>query len=229
MIMNKKMFLSIFMLTLFLSGATSVGAISTSTQKIIEIRQQIQDEKQKVMENRAGLKAQIASTTENITENRKEVRDARIELKNAIEIKIGKKLEQRKIQIANVFEKIIQNLKDLIVRIESRMLKMTTNNINASSSVSLLDIAKIKVTLADTELTNLENLLTQDIPAVASSTKKSERKTILQQIKTQSEKTKTAIKTAHKAIIDVIVSLKPGLLKEKDATSTLQTASTTNN
>ncbi|MFH1607412.1 MAG: hypothetical protein ABIC91_08750 [Nanoarchaeota archaeon] len=227
--MNKKMFLSIFMLTLFLSGATSVGAISTSTQKIIEIRQQIQDEKQKVMENRAGLKAQIASTTENITENRKEVRDARIELKNAIEIKIGKKLEQRKIQIANVFEKIIQNLKDLIVRIESRMLKMTTNNINVSSSVSLLDIAKIKVTLADTELTNLENLLTQDIPAVASSTKKSERKTILQQIKTQSEKTKTAIKTAHKAIIDVIVSLKPGLLKEKDATSTLQTASTTNN
>jgi hypothetical protein len=104
---------------------------------------------------------------------------------------------------------------------------MALNNINVSSSTALLDIAKTKVTLAETELTNLENLLAQDIPVTGTSTSKNaERKAILKQINTQSEKTKTAIKAAHKSIVDVIVSLKPGQLKEKKATSTLETNQT---
>jgi hypothetical protein len=55
----------------------------------------------------------------------------------------------------------------------------------------------------------------------------SQRATILKSIKTQSEKTKTAIKVARKAIIDTVNSLKHGLQKTKNSTSTESTS--TNN
>ena len=65
---------------------------------------------------------------------------------NKVEIKINKKLDEQKLKVVNVFEKSIQNLKDSIVRIESRISKMESENTNISPSKSLLDKAKIKLT-----------------------------------------------------------------------------------
>lgn len=207
-------------MTILFSGTACAEGTST-VNKIGALKQKIADVKQAVAEEKDKIKAQIASTTANI-------KNIRQELKTAIEIRIGKRLDVQKLKITNVFESAIQNLKDLNARIESRIAKIEASGIDVSSSKNLLDIAKTKVTLADTELTNLANLLAQDIPAVSTSTEiKAERKTMLQSIKTQSEKTKAAIKTARASIIDVINSMKKGMLKEKNSTSTVQTASTT--
>lgn len=214
---------SVFVLTLLLSGTAHAEATSTSTNRISEIKQKITDIKEKAVEDRVKIKAEISSTTTII-------KNAKQELKSVIEMKIGKKLDAQRTKIANVFENSIQNLKDLITRIESRMSKMTLENINISASVSLLNTAGAKLTLAETELTNLENLLTTDLPTVSTSSSKNNiRKTVLRNINLQSEKTKSAIKTAHKSIIEVVASLKKGLMKEKKATSTSDTSSTTNN
>lgn len=217
-----KLLISLFILTILLSGVAN-AEISTTSTKIDVLKQKVEEARQTILNEKARIKAEVASTTNNI-------KNIREELKNAVEIRIGKKLDEKKLQVANVFEKTIENLKSLITRVESRILKMEGNNLDISASKTLLETSKTKLALAETELANLENILSQNIPSVSTSTiKNSERKAILQNIKNQSEKTKTAIKTAHKSIVDVVESLKAGLLKEKKSTTTPVSASSTNN
>jgi exonuclease VII small subunit len=216
----KKILLSSIVLTVLLSGIASAQTASTAVSRINEIKQTITNIKQKAAEEKAQIKAQIASTTADI-------KNAKQELKDAIEIKIGKKLDAQKIKIANEFENTIKQLQSLVTRIESRIAKMDASGINTTTAKALLETAKTKITLANTEVTNLENVLAQQIPASTSTSSISQRVIILKSIKTQSEKTKAAIKVARKAVIDVVNSLKPGLQKTKNSTSTESTS--TNN
>lgn len=218
----KKYLLSSIILTVLLSGIASAEIAATGANRVNEIKQKITDIKQKAAEEKAVIKARMASTTADI-------KNLRNDLKDAIEIKIGKKLDAQKIKIANEFEMAIKNLNNLIAKTESRISKMQTNNIDVSAAKILLETAKTKVALAQTEVTNLENLLTQNIPAATSTSQIGARKTALQSIRTQSDKTKTAIKTTQKAIIDVINSLKPGLNKQHKSTSTSENNSTSTN
>lgn len=218
----RKTFLSCFVtfLAIFLSGIAHAEISSGGINKINELKQKIVDIKQKNIENKTKLKATISSTTE--------IKEVEQKLKNNIEIKIGKELDEQKIKIADVFEKAIQNLKDLTARIDSRISKMESENIDTLSSKLLFETAKVKLTAAETELTNLENILAEDLSAASTSTPKNNtRKIILKNIKSQSEKTKSSIKAAHKSIINVVTSLKKGLMKKINSTSTIQTTSTT--
>jgi len=224
----KKYFLYSIVIIICLTKITSAEVASNKTNDIVDIKQTITNIKQQATEEKNKIKAELASTTA-------EIKKVTQELKNEIEIKIGKKLDDQKIKIADVFEKTILNLKDLIARTESRISKMELDNIDVSSIRTLLETAKTKVSLAETELTNLENLLAQDIPTVSTSTiKNKERNVVLKNIKLQSEKTKSAIKAGHESIINVINSLKVGLMKKENSTSSPEknitdTENTTNN
>ncbi len=215
--MNKKrLFSTIFILSLLLSGTALAQENATRTLKINEL-------KEKVQEKRLEAKERLASTTEKL---KKAKEDSRKEA----ELRIGKKLDERKTKIANAFEKAIENLKDLADRVESRILKMESENINTTSARSLLTEARTKLALAETELLNLENLLLNEVPANSTSTTRNDaRKAIIKSLNLQSEKTKSAIKVAHRSIVEVITSLKRGLMKEKNSTSTesVSTTSTT--
>ncbi len=207
--MKKYLLPSIMLTSLLFSGIAFAEVSSSTKNKISETRQKIEDIKQKAQEDINKIKS---------------------ELKNAIEIKIGKKLDEQKIKIADQFEKTMQTLNDLVVRIESRIAKMDASSVDTSIPKALLVAAKTNISLAATELTNLENLLAQNIPAVSTSTvKNTERKLVLKKINLQSEKTKTAIKTARSSIIKVVESLKVGQDKEKNSTPTKQTESTSTN
>ena len=206
----------VIIFTFIVSGIASAETSSSAKSKIDGVKQKIEEIKQKAEIEREQTKQKIASSTEKLKEKKEE-------LKNEIEIKIGKKLDDQKIKIANEFEKTIRNLKDLVLRIESRIAKIDAEKIDTSVSKTLLANAKTNLSLAETELTNLENLLAQNIPVVSTSTsEKAQRNTILKTIKTQSEKTKNSIKTAHLSIIKVVESLKKGLIK-KNSTSTQET------
>ncbi len=218
--MKKTHLICSIIVSIFVFTGTAFAETSSNVSRISEIKQKITDLKQKNLEDKAKIKMEIASTTANI-------KIVKQELKSAVESRIGKKLDEKKNKVADGFEKSIQNLKDLVLRIESRISKMELNNTDVSSPKLILEIVNSDLALAETELVNLENLLTQDIPT-ATSTKKIDRKNLLQKIKDQSEKTKLAIKTAHNVIVDVINSLKPGQLKEKSSTSTLETTPTIN-
>ena len=208
--MMKKYLLPAVIVLTFLCSGVAFAEVSSSTQnKINEAKQKIEDIKQKAKEDINKVKS---------------------ELKNEIEIKIGKKLDDQKIKIADQFEKTIQSLKDLVVRIESRISKMEADGINASTSKILLETAKTKIAFAETEVTSLENLLAQDIPAVSTSTTKNiERKTILKNINLQNNKTKNSIKTADAVIIRVVESLKKDQTEKSTSTSTSETNSNSTN
>ena len=208
----KKKYLLPFVLALLFSWTMGARASSVSENKITDAKQQIINIKEKVANDKVQIKTEIASSTA-------EIKNIKQEFKSAAETRINKKLNEQKIKISDTFEKAIQNEKDLISRIDSRISKMAAENIDTASSTNLLEATKVKLASAETELGNLENLLALDIPT-ATSTQSSERKVILQNIKIQSQKTKTAIKTAHSAIIEVIASLKQGLMKQ-NSTSTI--------
>ncbi len=220
---------SLMFLTLLLSGSAFAETVPSLDNKISNLKQKISDIKENVLieknaiqlksnEVKNNLKEKLSSTTARLIEKKQELR-------TAAEIRVGKKLDEKKNNIADAFEKSIQNIKDLVSRVESRIIKMESSSINASSSRVLLDIAKTKLSIAETSLTDLELLLAQDIPT-ATSTKNDSRKITLQNIKKLSEKTKSEIKIAHKAIVDVVNSLKPGQFKEKNSTSTKEKSST---
>ncbi len=219
-----KYFKYILILSILLSGVAFAENTSTSKGIFDTFKQKISEVKQKATEDKAIIKAQVASTTASI-------KKAKEELKSAIELRIGKKLDTQKLKIVNVFENSIQNLKDVVTRIESRLVKISVTNIsNVSSSKLLLDTAKGQLALAETELTTLANLLASDILVNSTSTiKNTERKTLLQSIKTQSDKTKTAIKLAHESIVKVVASLKLGQPEKNNSTSTRAISTSTNN
>jgi exonuclease VII small subunit len=202
-------------LTISLSGVAEAQNSSSTNRS--EVKQKITDIRQQAAEEKAQIKAEIASTTAN-------AKNLRQELKDAVEIKIGKKLDAQKLKIANEFENAINNLQSLVTRIESRIAKMNADGTDTTKANLLLETAKTKITLATTEVTNLENILAQQMPSSTSTSQVSQRKAILKTINAESNKTKLAIKTAQKAIIGVVNSLKPGLQKTKSSTSTEATS-----
>lgn len=206
----KRLLITVFSLNLIFFGVAN--AQNATAAKINAIKQEVNTLKQTATENRNEIKNQIASST-------KEVKNLKQELRSAAEIRINKKLTDQKIKISDSFEKAIQNEKNLIERIDSRISKMQAENIDTASSSALLDLAKTKMVSAEIELKNFENILSENIPS-ATSTQLTTRKTLLENIRNESEKTKTLIKEIHSMIIDTISSLKKGLL-EKNSTSTI--------
>ncbi len=114
------------------------------------------------------------------------------------------KVDGKRMGVAREFEVAIRNLNSLSARVESRIVKMEASGANMSASRILLTTAKANIVLAQTEVTNLENLL------VATSTSTSTKKAILASVKAEVKKAREAVKTAHKSLVQVIVSLKPG-------------------
>ena len=161
------------------------------------------------------LKNKIASTTSGI--------------KSDIENRIGKKLDSQRAKIANEFVVAIRNLKKLADKVEAIITKLELSGKDLSTQKALLSAAREKIVVAENDVTALEN-------ALAATTTPATKKAIIKTAKTESEKARASIKAAHKAIVNVISSLKPGREERKQATSTdsvattsASTASTTSN
>lgn len=211
-----KKLISIIVLSAMIIPAVGLAATSTDPikDKLGEIKQQREDLKNKIGLEKENIKKERASTTEDIKNKRQEI-------KSEIEKRIGKKLDEKRTNIANRFEEAIKNLNNLVTRIETRITKVEGKNTVTTSTKDLLASAKLNIILAENELTILENKLAEPI---ATSTKKA----YLASVKVQSDKTKESIKIAHESIVNTIESLKPGLLKDKiRATSTKESASGT--
>ncbi len=161
------------------------------------------------------LKNKIASTTNAI--------------KSDIENRIGKKLDNQRTKIANEFEVAIRNLKKLADKVEAIITKLELSGKDMSAQKALLLTVREKITVADNDVTALEN-------ALAATTTATTKKAIIKNARAESEKARADIKAAHKAIVNIISSLKPGREGKKQATSTndvatssTSTASTTSN
>jgi hypothetical protein len=149
-----------------------------------------------------------------------QAKEIKEKLKNQKE-DIKNKIENKKEKILKSFEVAIKNLESLLVRINSRISKIEASSVDMSKIKILVASSTNAISLAKIEYNKLADMIPENM-----STSTSERKVLLEKIKTQSENTKIAIKNAHASVVNIITSLKVGLEKNKWQNST-STATTT--
>jgi hypothetical protein len=180
---------------------------TSNAQESITIKQRFEQ----IKEKRENIKEKIELEKEKIEREKATTSIALKEkIKNNIEQKLGKKLDEKRLQIAVGFEEVVENLKNLLSRVEERITKIEEKNSVSSTTKDLVATAKDNILLAEEELNTFEAKL-------SATTSTNTKKVFLDDLKTQSEKTKEIIKTAHKTIVDIINSLKLNL---ETATST---------
>lgn len=206
------------LLTVLLSGTASAqdASVSSITSQIDAIKAQRDIIQKNAIEERQKMLETRASTTENYRERMAstsaDLKNKIEEIKSDIEKRIGKKLDEQRTKIAQRFEEAIKNIDGLVSRVESRITKMESAGADVSSLKVSLEAVKANIATAQKNITDLENMLA--LPIATSS-----RKTTLANIKVQTEKTKKSVETAHRSLVKVVASLKPGQQKVK-ATST---------
>lgn len=122
--------------------------------------------------------------------------------------------ETRKIRIRAYWGRIMgrmgiatTRLERIADRISSRLDKFQEKGVDVTNPRELLETAKTKITDAKAAVENAKNKIEEIMNSGG------DAKTIFQQIKDELNKVKQAIKDAHSALVDVIVALKPGLIK----------------
>jgi DNA-directed RNA polymerase subunit L len=174
----------------------------------------------------ADTSSSTSQTPNNFGEKIKKVIDNASERKDKVEQKIKKiekKIETVQEKFLNNFDVAIQNLDKLSSKTGDLIQKMTDAGKDISLANTLFASSTLEIVNAKTEYSSLQNLVSQ----TATSTVKS-KKNLLISVKTQSEKTKIAIKTAHADMVNVIQSLKDSFEKDRNASSTEATTSEEN-
>jgi len=184
--MKKILSITIILSAVLLSSENVFAQTPTSTPVLKQIRQQSETLQKNILEQVNKIKQERASTTEYIKKQREEFRN---------------KMNEKKEKVAQNFESVINNLKNITARIETRIEKIEAKGIDITSSKTLLEAANEKILQAEKELTTLDELLSKEISTTT-------RNTYISTIKSQSEKTKNAVKSAKEAVVATIISLK---------------------
>jgi peptidoglycan hydrolase CwlO-like protein len=215
--------------------AQNEGAPTTSREdriKTMEIKIQT---RQNEIENR--LNNRLASTTARINDRREKItlstaeREKRIEeAKARIASSTKARIERQNKKAVEVFktqsEKItanyirtINNLKDVIDKIQSRIDKLTVQGLDMTTASTTLATAQSKITDAQKSLTDLQTYISQQTVSAQN------RQSILATIKTQGEIVKNKIKDAHGFLIQLLASIKNEA--EKNITTSTDTSTST--
>jgi len=157
-----------------------------------------------------STKAQMERPGERLATSTKEKLEQR---KSEAELKVSKKIEERAQFQSEQLSRMIKSLESIFSRVESRISKMQTEG--------KFDVSKASVLLA----TAKETLTKAKADVVAYQTKVSSvtgtaTKEIQKSLQALHKTTVESIKTANKALVNVINSIKPGA--NKIATSTAE-------
>ena len=172
-----------------------------------------------------SLAESTASSTKNKETEAKEIKtikdkiDAQKEsLKNAVEERkqniLGKMKEKIDKFVQNMLERFdaaTNRLEKIADRINSRITKMEAKSVDVSKAKELLTTARTKIDIAKISAAGIAS--TTNIYSLSTTTEVIRED--FKAVKTQIEKAKEDIKTAHAALVDVINNLKPGQNKEK--------------
>lgn len=212
--MNKKILITILSLSL-VSGGLVLAEGTSSTSSMQEKREGAKAQIEAAMKERKNA---LEAAKEKIDAIKEQLKNQREDTKNKIQERVEKRIETKKDKVLKNFTEAIKNLDNLLARVNSRISKIELGGINMSVQKALVASSTNAISIAKSEYSKLANLIPENIT-------KEERKTILANIKDQSEKTKEAIKNAHASIVDIIKNLKVGLERHEwqDSTSTATT------
>lgn len=140
-----------------------------------------------------------------------------------------KAFDSQKMQIGKKYEKALADLENLATKTQAVITKLQSNAMDVSTSTSLMTIANSKISVAQADVAALDAVLSQFVPANASSTVASTtRQEALVQIKADAKLADSALKDAKKALTDVIASLHTRNMvmgEHRNGTSTQATSS----
>lgn len=139
--------------------------------------------------------------------------------------KIAGRVDQFIQNIIKRFTAAVERFEKLAERIGSRIEKLEANEVDVSESKELFETAKEKIAIAKGSILLIS--IPENVASTTASTTVSAIKEAFETTKEQIEKAKSDLKDTHAALVDVIVSLKPGdkLFKFRYATSTATTTS----
>ena len=173
-------------------------------KKRLEVQVEMRKERQ---DFRADAKERIATFKEKAQERREELKKKIGEARaNAVEKIFVRTLDR--------FADAIERLEKLADRIESRLNKLSSDGTDTSALQVLLEKARGSLGEARATLEIAQKKYDEMINST-------EPKSSFEAVKLAIRDTKEKIKSAHKALVDVIVAIKPGQLKSTgNATST---------
>lgn len=197
-----KTILGIFVLTAFFVGTANITFAKGEVRPTTTTAKPPMDSANKPSERMAtSTKAQFASTTKAMIEQRKS--DA--------ELRISNRIEERAQFQSKELSKLMESLNSILTRTESRIAKIqAAGNVDVSEALALIATAKTAVEKAKTDVTAYQSKVEGITGTVTKETQKS--------LQALHKTTVESIKKAHKAVVDVINSIKLGA--NKTATST---------
>jgi hypothetical protein len=171
-----------------------------------------------IIEQRSKMGLSSTTLAEMIQKRKEEIASSTMGMMKKLE---ERKADKQRQNILREYTVAFRNLTNLADRIESRITKMETNGLDMSASKILLTTAQADINIVKTDMQSFTDEL-------SAQTSTSTRKTILSQLRSQNMKLLKDIRTAHAALVKVIVSLKPGekmaSSTEKEKTSTTSTS-----
>lgn len=232
---NKKMLAMAVLLSIVVPATTKAVSVDTSVrpQPIKAINQNIRDDRREAVqtriedrkdfqeeqkENREAFRATLASSTPRGTST-KEMRQDFLQGQKENRDNFRRE-EQKKLGdlVAKRFVQAIAQLKDIAARIETRLQKIESSGGNTTLARKAFVEAQDKVNLADASVRRLLDLINAQYPTATTSTS-----TIIKNkdIKSATDKATKDIKTAGKALEEVIKAARPKEIERKErATST---------
>ena len=238
--MSKKKIISavVLLMTLLYSPAVFAQGSTASATTTGNVVNQNRLEDVRDIQERYRIQIQnIKQNTEDAREAASRIKDLRaeeqgqIKLRNeeakhrasqARETRFKEMLKKRAEQVLKRVAAHIDRLDKVAERIDSRIKKFEGTGSNMTESKTLLEKARVSITDARTALTELRTSLDE----IVSQSQGKPQNELVKSVRGASDKVKEAIKTAHKALVDSVNSMKPGLRRLKNATSTAPTTTT---
>ncbi len=171
-----------------------------------QIREEANEQKEEALQKRETIREELQAKKEAVMNSVEERRQNTIE-------RVQERLDQFVANVIKRFEAAVERLSTLSKRIESRIAKLKSENIDVGESEKLLTEAKSKIEIAKTNISKIVITVDGEINIES-------LKTAFRETRKQIESVKSDIKSAHAALVDVIESLKQGQAKLDEKTST---------
>jgi len=205
MIKNMSPITKIGLLVILFTGGLAYAQNVPPIPKVNQVRQEVRNEVRQKVDQAVGATNTIRE------ERRVQVEQKLQEIKN-------KYREQRQTRIAAYVEKMIarfnaavERLEKLAVRIDSHLTNLETKKVNVTEARALLITANTKIQEAKNSIALIR-------PTADSALQSDDIKMAFESARQIIDNAKTALKSVHAALVDVINSIKPGL--NKTATTT---------
>ena len=185
------------------SDTDSPGGLKSRFQ---EQKQKLQQRQQQVRQNLQEKRDQLKQQAQ---ERQAQFQEKRLELKRKLHDRQAERVAAFVKRMLGRFEAAIGRLNHLFERISSRLDKLAAEDKDVSAQRSSLGAAKVMIEAAQVKLQEARISLEAVVPSEDPHAQFADAKTKLNAVKEE-------IKAAHAALVDVINSIKEGLIKKNN-------------